>query len=114
MTLAAATIRSILIGAVLVMCGVLSSCALRPRDRSDYGIPRCPTSAADDLLSASALQCWFDAPRGRWRILARHSLYEELVVEVEASSLRDADAIARRFVMKTSQMFSEILVYVQQ
>ena len=51
-------------------------------------------------------------PHGRWRILEHHSLYQELVVEVEAISLRDADEIAERFVASAGDAFTEMLIYV--
>ena len=87
-----------------------SSCAARA-PRADYGIPVCPVAAADALLSPDALQCWFAARHGRWRILSHVSLYDALVVQVEAQNLRDADEIARRFIARESESFSEILVY---
>ena len=88
-----------------------SACAARRAPRADYGIPMCPVAAADALLSPDALQCWFAARHGRWRILSHVSLYDALVVQVEAQSLRDADEIARRFTERESGPFSEILVY---
>jgi hypothetical protein len=80
---------------------------------NDYGIGPCPVEAPAHLLSVDALQCWFDAPHGRWRIVGHDSHYAVLVVHVEALDVRDADAIARRFVATENEMFSEILVYVQ-
>ena len=70
-------------------------------------------AAADHLLSVDALQCWFDAPHGRWRTLSRESHHDVLVVHVEALDARDAEEIARRFVTGESVNFSEILVYTQ-
>ena len=78
----------------------------------DLGIPACPASALDQLLSPHALQCWLDAPSGRWRILSHESVHGALVVHVEAAQLRDAEAIARRFVDGEGRHSSEILVYV--
>ena len=72
----------------------------------------CAAGAGTDLLAVAALQCWFDAPHGRWRIVEHHSLYQELVVEVEAISLSDADEIAQRFVTSAGDDFSEMLIYV--
>jgi hypothetical protein len=80
---------------------------------SDLGIPPCPTSAGDHLLSTDALQCWFTAPNGRWRTLSHESHYAVLVVGIEAADIRDSEAIARRFVTAERQTFSEILLYVQ-
>jgi hypothetical protein len=71
--------------------------------------------AADRLLSADALQCWFTAPHGRWRTLNHQSHLEALVVEIDAQDLRDAVVIAQRLVADPDAMeFSEILVYVAQ
>ena len=100
-------------GAIAVICPLGSGCARYYPPRTDYGIPRCAAGAGDDLLSVAALQCWFDAAHGRWRIVEHHSLYQELVVDVEAISLSDADDIARRFVMTASHRFTEMLIYVR-
>ena len=90
-----------------------SGCAARGAPRGDYGIPVCPIAAAEALLSPDALQCWFSAGHGRWRILSHVSLYDALVVQVEAQSLRDADEIARRFTEGEGEPFSEIIVYTR-
>jgi hypothetical protein len=99
--------------AALIICVIASGsgCASRRVPLADYGIPVCPVAAADALLSPDALQCWFAARHGRWRILSHVALYDALVVQVEAQSLRDADEIARRFTEREGQPFSEILVY---
>jgi hypothetical protein len=97
----------------LIICGVVPGCARHRPPRTDYGIPRCAPGAGDNLLAVSALQCWFDAPHGRWRIIEHHSLYQELVVDVEAVSLSDADRIGRRFVASAGAVFSEMLIYVR-
>jgi hypothetical protein len=100
--------------AAALIIGIIASgasCAARRTPRADYGIPVCPGAAADALLSPDALQCWFAARHGRWRILSHVALYDALVVQVEAQSLRDADEIARRFTARESEPFSEILVY---
>ncbi len=88
-----------------------SGCAARRAPRPDYGIPVCPVAAAETLLSPDALQCWFTAQHGRWRILSHVSLYDALVVQVEAQSVSDADEIARRFIERESEPFTEVLVY---
>ena len=106
--------RAVLVGAAIVLAvGGLSSCAFRPPDRNDYGVLRCPINAAEALLSASALQCWVDGSHGRWRTVSHDSHYDALVVHVEVLDLRDADEIARRFVLGESKTFSEILIYAQ-
>jgi hypothetical protein len=79
----------------------------------DYGIQPCAAAAADALLSPHALQCWFEARHGRWRILSHVSFHDALVVQVEARSLDDADEITRRFTAGDISAFSEILVYTQ-
>jgi hypothetical protein len=86
----------------------------RPPVLPDIGITACPVSAAHDLLSVDALQCWFTAPHGRWRTLSHESHYAVLVVEVEAADIRDAEGIARQFVDAERGTFSEILLYVQR
>jgi len=97
----------------LVSCA--AACAgRRPQVLPDIGITACPVSAAHDLLSVDALQCWFTAAHGRWRTLSHESHYAVLVVEVEAADIRDADGIARQFVDAERGTFSEILLYVQR
>src|SRR5262245_30885437 len=111
------TCGRILLGAAVTSTSVLSSaCAThQARVQPDFGIPSCEDRAADRLLSADALQCWFSAPHGRWRTLNHQSHLEALVVEIEAQDLRDAVAIAQRLVADPdSTKFSEILVYVAQ
>lgn len=74
---------------------------------------RCPPGPVESYLVPDMQQCWFDAPNGRWRTLEHHLHYYSLVVEVEAESVADADAIARRFVEVHGERFTEILLYVQ-
>ena len=95
------------------MGGIGWSCAARRQARADYGIPRCPAGAAGALLSSDALQCWFDADHGRWRILSHVAFQDALVVQIETSTLRDADAIAADFVAGEGRSFSEIVVYAR-
>ncbi len=111
------TCGRILLGAAVTFTSVLSpACAThQARVQRDFGIPSCPERAAGRLLSADALQCWFNAPHGRWRTLNHQSHLEALVVEIEAQDLRDALAIAQRLVADSEATeFSEILVYVAQ
>jgi hypothetical protein len=92
---------------------VVTQCASRRVDVPDFGIPPCPKAAQRDLFSSDALQCWFDAPRGRWRRLDHQSHLEALVVFVEARDVRDAETIARRLIEDPfAETYSEILVYV--
>ena len=98
---------------LIICCVVLPNCASRRVDVPDYGIPPCPIAAQRDLFSSDALQCWFEAPRGRWRRVDHQSHLEALVVFVEARDVRDAESIARRLVEDpVADAYSEILVYV--
>ena len=97
---------------ILATSGILSTRHGEDPTPGDLGIPACAASALSSLLSPSALQCWFDASNGRWRILGHESVHGALVVHVEAAQLRDAEAIARRFVEGEGRHSSEILVYV--
>jgi hypothetical protein len=104
----------VLCGALTITVGAMSGCAVTHRRVvNDYGVSPCPVGAAAHLLSVDALQCWFTAPHGRWRIVGHDSHYAVLVVHVEALNVSDADAIARLFVATQHDAFSEILVYVQ-
>src|SRR5687767_13069131 len=97
---------------VVAAAGVLSLGRDIGSAESDLGIPVCPASALDRLLSPDALQCWLDAPNGRWRIVGHESVHSALVVHVEAAALRDAEAIAQLLVDGDGSRFAEILVYV--
>jgi len=99
---------------IAVACAVaVTACAAsRRRPVNDYGVERCPPAASRSLLSVDALQCWFSAKHGRWRILKRESHLDVLVVQVEAFDLRDAEDIASRFVARERDAFEEVLVYV--
>jgi len=100
------------VGGVLAVTGLLATRRGEGRSPGDLGIPACPPSALTGLLSPAALQCWLDAPNGRWRILGHESVHGAVVVHVEAAQLRDAEAIAQRFVDDAGSRSSEILVYV--
>src|SRR5687768_2873772 len=97
---------------VLAAMGLLSTRLGEGRSQGDLGIPACQASALTDLLSPAALQCWLDAPNGRWRILGHESVHGAVVVHVKAAQLRDAEAIAQRFVDDAGSRSSEIPVYV--
>jgi len=74
----------------LVSCA--AACAgRRPPVLPDIGITACPVSAAHDLLSVDALQCWFTAAHGRWRTLSHESHYAVLVVEVVSPDSEERD-----------------------
>jgi hypothetical protein len=76
--------------------------------------PTCPPGPVENYLAANAQKCWFEAPHGRWRTLGHDLHYYTIVAEAEASSLEDADEIARRFVEVHGEKFEEILIYVQE
>ena len=97
---------------ILAATGLLSTRRGEGRNQGTLGIPECPASALTDLLSPDALQCWLDAPHGQWRILGHESVHGAVVVHVAAAQLRDAEAIAQRFVDDAGSRSSEILVYV--
>jgi hypothetical protein len=80
---------------------------------TDGGIAPCVPGADRNLLSVDALQCWFQAHAGRWRILSRVSTQGVLIVEAEAAAIDDAEEIAERFVASEAGRFLEIMVYVQ-
>ena len=97
---------------LVVSLAAIPGCS-RPRPpANDFGVPNCPARARDALLSVDALQCWFGARHGRWRVLKHESHFDVLVVEIEAFDLRDAQEVARRFAAGESKAFSEILLYV--
>jgi hypothetical protein len=106
-----AGLAAVVVG-ILAAMGLLSTRRGEGRSQGDLGIPTCPASALTELLSPGALQCWLDAPNGRWRILGHESVHGAVVVHVEAAQLRDAEAIAQRFVDDAGSRSSEILVYV--
>ena len=96
-----------------LVAATLCGCATGRARRSAGGIEDCAAGASNALLSVDALECWFTAPHGRWRTLSHESHFDVLVVQVEASDLRDARDIASRFVASEQTTFSEILVYVR-
>lgn len=99
--------------AVLAASIGLASCRGQSGQLDDHGIPPCPVSAASNLLSTDALECWFNAAHGRWRTVSHQEVYGALVVQVEALDLKDAEEIARRFIDGKHESLSEISVYVQ-
>jgi hypothetical protein len=106
--------RGAVAASIAAAFAISSHCALRQaRPQQDFGIPDCVDGAGKDVLSSDALQCWFTARHGRWRMLNHQSHLEAIVVEVEARDLGDADEIARRIVASVDVAYSEVLVYVQ-
>jgi hypothetical protein len=99
-------------------CGAEERGATEPASRREVrdfsGIAPCPEGPVENYLAAPAQQCWYDAPHGRWRTLGHDLHYDTVVAEIEASSLDDADEIARRFVEVHGGKFGEILIYVQE
>jgi hypothetical protein len=99
--------------AAIVLLGALADPGVERITPDERGLLPCPPTAINDLLSAHALQCWFDASNGRWRTLDRVSAHGALVVDIEATTVTDAEEIARRFVTdRGGGRFSEVLVYV--
>lgn len=84
-----------------------------PLGVNDHGVSPCVAGAERDLLSVSALQCWFQARQGRWRIVSSVPTQGVLLVEVEAAEIDDAEEIAERFVASERGQYLEIMVYVQ-
>ena len=97
--------------ALILLLSITAGCAHSRARATRYGVSPCPAGAA--LLSAEALQCWFEAPRGHWRTLSTESHFDVLVVRVEAFDIRDGEEIGRRFVDSYRNAFSEILIYVR-
>jgi hypothetical protein len=97
--------------ALILVVSITAGCAHSGARATRYGVKPCPPGVA--LLSADALQCWFDAPRGHWRTLSTESHFDVLVVHVEAFDIRDGEDIGKRFVDAYNATFSEILIYVQ-
>ena len=105
--------RALRLAVFIASLNALAGCVARRLPQADLGVPPCTADGRTDLLSAAALQCWFEAPHGRWRTLSHESHYQVLVVEVAVFDLRDTEDIARRFVADQPQ-FSEILVYARR
>jgi hypothetical protein len=106
--------HALVVACIAAACAIPSQCAVRQaRAPQDFGIPACADGAGKDLLASDALQCWFTAAHGRWRMLNHQSHLDAIVVEVEARDLDDADEIARRVVASVEAAYSEVLVYVQ-
>jgi hypothetical protein len=64
-------------------------------------------------MKTDALQCWFTALHGRWRLVSHGTHLEALVVDVIADDLRDAEEIARDFVASEAATYSEVMVYTR-
>ena len=99
------------VAVVVLSLLAVTACAIRRPVRSDLGIPACVPGAGAQLLEPPALECWFTAAHGRWRLMTQASHLEALVVDVAADDLRDAGEIARRFVTGERHRYSEIIVY---
>jgi hypothetical protein len=96
---------------VLVLALGCADCAARRPSRVDMGIPRCPAGADTDFLTADSLQCWFDGPGGRWRIVDLGSHLQALVVDVRVARLSDTDVITEQFAANHRRDYAEIVVY---
>ena len=93
----------------LLSVGVLSAAA--PGQRAD-GLPRCEPGAERNLSTEAALQCWFRASHGGWRILTHDGHYDSVVYHVAADDLQDADEIARMVVASEGMGLGELVLYV--
>ena len=102
------------VAAVVLAVLAGTACASRRPPRSDLGIPPCVPGAGARLLEPAALECWFTARHGRWRLMTQASHLEALVVDVAADDLRDTGEIARRFVVGERGRYSEIIVYAHR
>jgi hypothetical protein len=103
------------LAAAALAAAALSGCArTQIRPPPDIGVTDCPPNASSALLSVDALQCWLPSPHGRWRTLSHDSHFNVLVVQTEATDLRDAVDIARAFSANQGSAFSEILIYVRE
>src|SRR5262245_30363445 len=89
---------ALLLVALAACVATSAACAPRHAAVKDVGIRPCAADAESDLLTPTALQCWFRAEHARWRILSHESHYNALVVDISAIDPRDAGEIARRFV----------------
>jgi hypothetical protein len=96
--------------AALIVAAGLTACAGRG---ARLGIPTCPRGPVANYLADAVLQCWFDAPNGRWRTLSHEFHYDSLVFDVEADSLEDARTIAERIVGVHGKRFMELALYVR-
>ena len=92
-----------------VSAAALTACAARS---ARLGIPACPSGPVANYLADEVLQCWFEAPHGRWRTLNHEFHYDSLVFEVEATSLEDARTIAERIIAVHGKRFVELALYV--
>ena len=103
------------LAAVALVAATVPGCArARIKPVPDIGVTDCAPNASAALLSVDALQCWLRTPHGRWRTLSHDSHFDVLVVQVEATDLRDAVDVARAFAANQRETFSEILVYVHE
>jgi hypothetical protein len=111
--------RIVLIGALLMGGGGWPGCAGAPPEAPpeaeasppDDGIPACHPGAVQNYLASEWQQCWYDEGAGRWRILGHHLHYDTVVMELEASTLEAADAIAHRIVDLHQDDKREVLMY---
>jgi hypothetical protein len=95
---------------ILIVAAGLTACASRS---ARLGIPRCPGGPVENYLADKVLQCWFDAPNGRWRTLSHEFHYDSVVFEVESTNLDDARTIAERIIAVHGKRFVELALYVR-
>jgi hypothetical protein len=80
--------------------------------RAASGLPACSPAAQKDLSSPAAIQCWFKATHGGWRILVRDTHYDTSVYHVGADAVEDAEEIAKAIVAGEGPALGEMVVYV--
>jgi hypothetical protein len=107
---------AVLTGVGAVSCGGEQEPRVAKREvlAASTGFRACSPGPVENYLAAKAQRCWYEALHGRWRTLGHDLHYNTIVAETEASSLNDADEIARRFVEVHGEKFEEILIYVQE
>jgi hypothetical protein len=73
----------------------------------------CPPGPVENFMAAQAQQCWYAAPKGRWRIRNHEFHYDVLVMDTVASNLEMAEEVTRRLAEVHGERFQEILIYVE-
>lgn len=79
----------------------------------DRGIVPCAAGAEKDFLTSDALQCWMDAPGGRWRLVDLGFHQDALVLDIVVTALDDAAEVTRRAAANHSRDYAEIDVYAR-
>jgi hypothetical protein len=99
--------------AAAIVVVTLTACAAKSAGVRGAADQPCAPGPVDNYMAARWQQCWFDSARGRWRTTNHEFHYDVLVVQVEATTVEDAEEITRRWVGQHRERFQEILVYVR-